>query len=91
MNIISVEMAIQIHLKNDGAMNVKTRRLMCYGCGKSGHIKAKCRFKKKNKVERIVPNNKKNSVNEASNETQLKQSTMVAYSDEEATDEECVR
>jgi len=65
-------------------MNVKTRQLMCYGCGKSGHIKAKYRFKKKNKVERIDPNNKKNSANEASNETQLKQSTMIVYSDEEA-------
>jgi len=31
----------------------------------------------------IDPNNKKNSANEASNETQLKQS-MIAYSDEEA-------
>jgi len=67
-----------------GAINAKTRQLTCYGCGKSGHIKAKCRFKKKNKVEKIDPNNKKNSANEASNETQLKQSTMVAYSDREA-------
>jgi len=55
--------------QESGAMNVKTRQLMCYGCGKNGHIKAKYRFKKKNKLERIDPNNKKNSANEASNET----------------------
>jgi len=68
--------------QESGAMNAKAKQLICYGCGKSGHIKSKCRFKKKNpnkfgKAYSIT----NDSANEASKEDQskAKQLTMCTY------------
>lgn len=64
--------------QESGAMNAKAKQLTCYGCSKSGHIKSKCKFRKKNSNKFGKADSKTNdSANEASN--QSKQLTMCAY------------